>query len=134
MKASRTRIASVIADQSLKDGFGKRQATAIAAYLLETGRVNELDPLLRDVQADWARHGFVEAIAVSAHELSDQVRRDVTATVRKLYPDAKHIEITTKLDPTIVGGIRLEFSSRQLDLSIQHELNKFKSLAVNGKD
>jgi F-type H+-transporting ATPase subunit O len=134
MKVSRTRIASIIAEDSLKKGFSKSEARSIAAYLLDTRRTSELDSLLRDIRDTWAEHGFVEVTATCAHELSDKVRQDVTAEVRKLYPNAKRIEIVETLDPSVVGGVRIEFANRQLDLSIQNELNKFKTLAVNRKD
>jgi F-type H+-transporting ATPase subunit delta len=134
MKAPRKRVASVIAKQSLSNGFDHKQALSVAAYLLDERRTGELDSLMRDVQADWAADGFVEVIVYSAHELSDQVRRDVSAEARKLYPHAKRVELTQEINPDLIGGIRLEFSNRQLDLSVQSELNKFKLLAVNGKD
>jgi F0F1-type ATP synthase delta subunit len=134
MKVSRIRIASVIATDSLKKGFSKQEARSIAAYLLSTRRSTELDSLLRDIRDTWANHGFVEVTATCAHELSPEVRKDITVEVRKAYPDAKHIEIVERHDPNIVGGVRVEFANRQLDLSIQNELNKFKALAVNRKD
>jgi F0F1-type ATP synthase delta subunit len=134
MKVSRTRIAGVIAADSLKKGFSKQEARSIAAYLLNTRRSTELDSLLRDIRDAWATHGFVEVTATCAHDLSPQVRQDVTAEVRKLYPNAKHIEIVERHDPSIIGGVRVEFANRQLDLSVQSELNKFKTLAVNRKD
>lgn len=134
MKVLRKHIASVIAKQSLSDGFSHSQAMSVAAYLLDEGRTGELESLMRDVQDDWAKDGFVEVIAHSAHELSDQVRRDITAEAMKLYPNANRVEVTQELNPELVGGIRLEFANLQLDLSVQSELNKFKLLAVNGKD
>jgi F0F1-type ATP synthase delta subunit len=134
MKASRTRIADIIATDSLKKGFSKEEARSIAAYLMSTKRTSELDSLLRDIRDTWAEHGFVEVTATSAHELSPKVRQDVTAEVRKLYPNANRIEIVETLDPSIVGGVRIEFANRQLDLSVQTELNKFKTLAVSRKD
>jgi len=134
MKAPRKRVASILAKQSLSSGFGRAQALSMAAYLLEERRTGELDSLMRDVQASWADSGYVEVIVQSAHELSDQVRRDVITEAKKLYPDANRFEVTQELNPELVGGIRLEFANRQLDLSVQSELNKFKLLAVNGKD
>jgi F0F1-type ATP synthase delta subunit len=101
---------------------------------MATKRTNELDSLLRDIRDAWARHGFVEVTAAGAHELSDKTREDITAEVRKLYPDARHIEIVETLDPSVVGGVRIEFANRQLDLSIENELSRFKTLAVNRKD
>jgi F-type H+-transporting ATPase subunit O len=134
MKASRSHIASIIAEDSLKKGFSESEAQSIAAYLMTTKRTTELDSLLRDIRDTWAKHGFVEVTATSAYPLSEKTQQDVTAEVRKLYPDAKHIEIVETLDKSVVGGVRIEFANRQLDLSIQNELNKFKTLAVNRKD
>jgi F0F1-type ATP synthase delta subunit len=134
MKVSRVRIAGIIAQDSLTKGFSENEARSIAAYLMSTRRTNELDSLLRDIRGAWAEHGFVEVTATCAHPLSESVQRDVTAEVRKSYPDAKHIEIVEVHDPEVVGGVRIEFANRQLDLSIQNELNKFKTLAVNRKD
>ncbi len=134
MKVSRARIADVIAEDSLKKGFSKDEARSIAAYLLDTKRTGELDSLLRDIRDTWAEHGFVEVTATCAHELSASVREDVTAEVRKLYPSAKKIAIVEQIDPSIVGGVRIEFANRQLDLSVQSDLSKFKTLAVNRKD
>lgn len=134
MKVSRARIADVIAEDSLKKGFNKDEARSIAAYLLDGKRTHELDSLLRDIRDTWAEHGFVEVTATCAHELSGEAREDVTAEVRKLYPNARKIEIVEVIDPSIVGGVRIEFANRQLDLSVQSDLNKFKTLAVNRKD
>ena len=134
MKVSRVRIADVIAEDSLKKGFSQAEARSIAAYLMTNRRTTELDSLLRDIRGAWAKHGFIEVTATCAHGLSEKVHQDITAEVRKLYPDARHIVIVEERDPSIVGGVRIEFANRQLDLSIQAELSKFKTLAVNRKD
>jgi len=134
MKVSRVRIADVIAEDSLKKGFSQSEARSIAAYLMTNRRTAELDSILRDIRGVWAEHGFVEVTATCAHGLSEKVQQDIIAEVRKLYPDAKQIVIVEKHDPSIVGGVRIEFANRQLDLSVQAELNKFKTLAVNRKD
>ena len=70
MKAPRTRLARLVADQTLKKGVSKHFDREIAAYLLSEGRTNELDSLLRDVQADWAEAGHVEVMARSAYPLT----------------------------------------------------------------
>jgi F-type H+-transporting ATPase subunit delta len=134
MKTPRTDIASILASRTLQKGLGKAEIMSLAAYLLEEGRTGELDSLLRDVQADWAKDGVVEVIASSAHELSPQVIKDIEAEARSIYKDAKRIIITTKIDPEIVGGVRLAFVDYRLDLSVAGELKKFKTLATNGKD
>src|SRR3954470_20768755 len=106
MKTPRTRIASTIADRTLKAGASADVAREVAAYLLAENRVGELDSILRDVQADWAEAGYVEVLASSAHPLSADVRANITKQVKSLYPDAKQVIVTEVPDPTVIGGVR----------------------------
>ena len=128
MKAPRTRISGVIAARTLKSGVTDEFAKEIAAYLLAEGRVNELDSVLRDVQADWAEAGYVEVLASSAHELSTEVKDSITKQVKLLYPAASQVVVTEVFDPEIIGGVRLTMANQQLDLSVESKLNKFKQL------
>jgi F-type H+-transporting ATPase subunit delta len=139
MKTPRTRIASAIADRTLNsDQSGQKDAAKslakeVAAYLLAEGRVGELGSVLRDVQADWAKAGYVEVLAASAHPLSADVQKNIESQIRSLYPDAKRVIVTEVLDPTIIGGVRLSLANQQLDLSVEAKLNKFKQLTA-GKE
>jgi F0F1-type ATP synthase delta subunit len=134
MKVSRTRIARAVADRTLEQGVSKRLSRELAAYLLSERRTGELDSLLRDVQADWAEAGHVEVIATSAFPLTEAVRADITKRAKVLYPEAKQFIINETHDPAVIGGVRLSFPDRQLDLSLRTKLNKFKQLATQGKD
>src|ERR1700743_3624712 len=117
MKTSRVRIAGVVADHTLAQGISDDYAHEIAAYLLSEGRVGELDSLLRDVQADWTVKGYVEVLARSAHQLTDAVKADIAERVRPLFPDAEKIVVTEVIDPSVIGGVQIRLSDRQLDLS-----------------
>ncbi|HVX56753.1 MAG TPA: F0F1 ATP synthase subunit delta [Candidatus Saccharimonadales bacterium] len=130
MKARRPRIAQVIADQTLKSGVSKRLSREVAAYLLSEHRTGELDSIVRDVQADWAAAGQVEVIASSAHPLTAAVRADITRQIKRLYPQAKRVIVTEVRDPDVIGGVRLNLADRQLDLSVEAKLNKFKQLTT----
>lgn len=130
MKQSRTRLSQLIADRTLQKGITKDLSREVAAYLLAEGRTSELESVLRDVQADWARAGHVEVVARSAFDLSDSVRRDITTQVRKIYPNAKEIIITEEHDEEVIGGVRLNVANQQLDLTVEAKLNKFKQLTA----
>jgi F0F1-type ATP synthase delta subunit len=134
MKQPRHRIAGVIADRTLRSGVSKQLSREVAAYLLSERRVNELDSVLRDVQADWADAGQVEVIAASAHVLTPAVRADISQQTKHLYPAAKQIIVTETHDPEVIAGVRLSFPNQQLDLSVEAKLNKFKQLTTAGKD
>lgn len=134
MKTPRTRIASTLAERTLKSGASKKLSREVAAYLLAEGRVDELDSLLRDVQADWANAGYVEVLAASAHPLPSKTLTDITRQVKKLHPEAKQITVTEVRDPEVIGGVRLSLANQQLDLSVEAKLNKFKQLTTVGKE
>lgn len=134
MKQSRVRIAKIIAARTLKQGVSRRFSQEIAAYLLSERRVNELDSVLRDVQADWAAAGHVEVLAASANPLTAAVKADIARLVKRLAPDAKRVMVTETRDPSVIGGVRLNLADRQLDLSIETKLNKFKQLVAAGKE
>ena len=128
MKTPRTRIASTIADRTLKHGTSRKLAKEVAALLLSEGRVGELDSLLRDIQADWAANGYVEVLAASAHPLSADVKSNIERQVKAMRPSAKQIIVTEVHDPAVIGGVRLSLAGEQLDLSVEAKLNKFKQL------
>ena len=133
MKLPRTKISRAIANQTLGSGVSKQYSQEVAAYLLSERRVNELDSVLRDVRADWAEAGYVEVVAASAHPLTAGVKADIKGRIKRLYPSAKQIIVQESLDPAIIGGVRLSLANRQLDLSLQAKLNKFKQrIAVHG--
>lgn len=131
MKASRTRLATIIADRTLQDGVvSPEYVRELAAYLLAEQRSDEVDSLLRDVQLAWAQAGYVEVLAYTAHALSDAVKADITAEVQKHVAPAARVVITEVLDARVVGGVRLAFAGQQLDMSVQAKLHKLKQLTV----
>jgi F0F1-type ATP synthase delta subunit len=135
MKQPRTRIARLLADRTLKSGADtKRLSREIAAYLLQERRTSDLSSLLRDIEYLWAERGYVEVQAYSAHPLTPEVRKDITAQAKQLYPEAAKIVVTENHDEDIIGGVKLVVANQQLDLSVQAKLNQFKQLTLAGKE
>ena len=131
---TRSHIAKVIASKTLKETDLTRLTHAVAGYLLEENRVDELDSIMRDVLAYRNAHGHVEVTVVSAYPISAQVRDDVMQAVKQEYPGAVSYNINETIDPTVVGGLRIEFGGEELDLTVRAKLNKFKQLTAARKD
>ena len=127
-KQPRTKISNHIAELTLSKGSTKNVGKRVAAYLLSENRVGELDSILRDVQAAWAEAGYVEVIARSAHPLTASIKKEINDRVKKVYPAAKEIIVTEQTDPDVIGGVKLELPNKQLDLTVEAKLNKFKQL------
>lgn len=133
-KVPRTRIAGVIADRTLKKGVDKRYAKEVAAYLIAEQRVNGLDSIMRDVMDDWSKAGYLEVLAYSAHPLTPALKNEIVARIKAASPGAKRIVVTEQPDPEAIGGVRLRLANRQLDLSIENKLNKFRQLTGAEKE
>jgi F0F1-type ATP synthase delta subunit len=129
MKLSRVKLAEVLTGR-LGGSGSKRLPDEIAAYLLAEGRTRELDSLLRDMQQIETERGRVEAVAVSAYPLSDKSLGEAKATLKKAFPSANQIVVSQRIDPDIIGGVRLELANQQLDVSVRSRLNKFIQLTT----
>lgn len=132
--SKRTDLAGVVASTTLKKGVSKKYTRELAAYILDNRMTGDLDSLMRDVQADWAKTGHLEVLAASAHPLTDSIKNEIKRQVKSLEPSAKTIIITEVYDEEVIGGVRISLPERQLDLSVEAKLNKFKSLVRNGKE
>lgn len=132
MKVPRQQLAAAIAERTLSVRNSKQLAQAVAAYLLTENRVDELEPLMRDVLAYREQHGIIEAEAVSAHELEAGVTRELAAVLKQHYPAAQQVHVHTSLDPHLVGGVQVQLSHEQLDLSVRGKLNTLKRLTSEG--
>ena len=72
-------------------------------------------------------HGSV----VSAVELSDELQAKVQATLEKLT--GKKVELTTSVDPSIIGGVIAKVGDLELDGSIKTQLASLKD-SIKGRE
>lgn len=125
-------LADIIGERTLHVRDVRTLAGAIAAYLLEERRTHDLESLIRDVMQYRLDHGTLEADIVSAHELPAHVMTDVKAILGREYPHAKEINLDIQIDPSVVGGVRIELPNEQLDMTVRAKLDAFKRLTVGG--
>jgi F0F1-type ATP synthase delta subunit len=127
---TRKELAEVIGAKTLHHTDKASLVNGLAAYIATEHKIINVDSLLRDVMQYRLEHGYVEAVAVSAHPLPKQVLDDITSLLRQRFPDARHIRVDSVLDETVVGGVRIELPQEVLDLSIRNKLNMFKRLVA----
>lgn len=127
---TRKQLAEVIGRRTMQVNGQKELAKHIAAYLVSERQKVDIDSLLRDVMQYRLENGLVEATAVSAHELTPVVIKDIENVLRERFPKAKSIAINTRIDGGLVGGVKIELPRETLDLSIKSKLNLFKRLVA----
>jgi len=96
----------------------------LAAYLIDSKRTSEADLVVRDIERQLAGAGVVVGTVVSARPLNDQARTAVDALIKHHYGTASQVVLRERVDPGLVGGVRLELPGRQLDASVKAKLEK----------
>lgn len=132
MRPSRKKIAEVLASRIKRGESLSKLSKETAAYLLDSGRSNELESLMRDVMAIRADDGQVEVSLTTAHKLDGKTDKEIKQLVKSIRPNAKSVQIDEQVDPSLIGGLKLNVINQSLDLSIRAKLNKLKQTVVQG--
>lgn len=123
---TRTQLAGIIVNMLEAGASPNKVAKQIAAYLIEQRRTRELDDLMRDVEKLRAQNGVLEARATSKYTLSPSVKRDLSALLKTHHDGIKTVVIDEQIDEDVIGGVLVETTSTQLDLTIANKLNQLK--------
>lgn len=119
-KLSRRKIAAHLADEVIA---GKRVTNKLAAYLIETKRTRELELFVRDIKAALAERGVLLADVASAREIANDTSETITDYLKK-KTGAKDVHLQLTVDPTLLGGVRIETPDERLDSTLRHKLNQ----------
>lgn len=94
--------------------------------LARNRRLFALADILRAFRAIVARHrGEVTAEVTSAHVLNQDQLNQLTDTLSSTA-GGKKVQITTKVDASILGGLVVKMGSRMVDSSLRTKLNNLK--------
>ena len=89
--------------------------------LCEKGTLRELSGCARAYRLRYNQaHGILEATATSAVPMTAQQTQALHAKLEKLT--GKTIDLKTKVDPGVLGGIRLDMEGTELDGTVQNRL------------
>lgn len=119
---SRRKLAGFVADK-LQSGDGKDAIAKAAAYLIETRQTHSAGLLVRDIEEILASSGIVVADTTSARRLSEE---DKTAIAKLLH--AKQLHTRETVDPSVLGGVRIEVSGKRLDATLRRKIDLLKEI------
>jgi len=89
------------------------------------GRASALSAVIASFEALSAKaRGAVAAEVVTAVPLTDAQAKGVAAALRQAL--GRDPEISTRVDPAILGGIRVKVGSRLFDASLKSKLDQMK--------
>ena len=89
--------------------------------LCEKGALRELPGCARAYRVRYNQaHGILEATATTAVAMTEQQAKSLHEKLEKLT--GKTIDLKTKVDPAVLGGIRLDIEGTELDGTVQNRL------------
>lgn len=94
----------------------------IAAYLVQSRRTRELDLLVRDIEGEFADRGVVIADVTSARTLTDVLKKQIAQMV-----GAKDLQVRETIDPSVIGGVRVDIPGKRLDATVKRTLLALKA-------
>lgn len=126
MSANYTDIAKGFVAQM--DSKGAKKATEqLAAYMLENRLHAQTTEILESIQAEYQRvHGIVEATTASVHPLTADLKKRIQAIVAK-KTNAKKVVLHELIDPSVLGGVKINAPDMELDLTLKTKLAKLKA-------
>lgn len=110
------------------DTVGAKKATQqLAAYILENRIHNQTSEIMDAVQAEVQRvHGIVEATTASVYPLTAELKKRVQDIVAA-KTGAKKVVLHEQIDPTVLGGVKINAPDMELDLTLKTKLAKLKA-------
>jgi F-type H+-transporting ATPase subunit delta len=97
------------------------------SLVIDRRRAMYLDAICRHCQALIRKaRNITLAEVISATDLNDGQRQAVMDKVKSMT-GANHVELSTRLDPDLIGGVIIKIGSRVLDASIKGQLRRLSN-------
>ena len=86
--------------------------------------------------ADWFHQryneefGIVEAVVTSAVPLTDNDRTALRQKLEKI--SGRQVSLIARVDPSVIGGVRVEMEGRRYDNTIQNKLGRLRQSMTHG--
>jgi F-type H+-transporting ATPase subunit delta len=124
-KLSRRKIAAYVADRVQQGTVPEQVIMEVAAYLYESRRLREMTLVVRAIEDALLERGTVVATVTSARPLDDQLR---AAVVKQI--GAGEVHLREVVDPSVLGGLRVQTPEASYDATIAHKLNGLRAAKV----
>lgn len=103
--------------------------------LAVTGRLRYMDSIAkRFVELTMAHKGELKAIVTSVIPLPPEEEKELKETLQEIIGKGKKVKLEQKIDPSILGGLVVEFGQKVFDMSIKtraRQMERFLREPVN---
>lgn len=116
-------------DNIMKEGKFSKPVHGLFSVLSENGRL----PIAYEVMDTYmklmkAYRGEVDAIVTSAQELNKNQLKQVEDSLQRHIESNEKLMLETKVDPAILGGLKVQIGTKFIDLSIASKVDKLHAI------
>ena len=98
--------------------------------LTEKGYIREFSGCCQVIRSRYNKdNGILPVTAVTAAPLSDAMRTKLSEKLSQVT--GKTIELTCRVDPQTLGGVRLDFDGKQVDGTVRRRLDDIRGILKN---
>ena len=98
--------------------------------LTEKGYIRHFGACVKTYQEQYNQdNGILPVTAVTAVPMSSEQKAKLTDKLRKIT--GKRIELINRLDPTVLGGVRLDYDGKRVDDTVSHRLDAVRGMLKN---
>ena len=102
----------------------------LARIMTEKGLIRHFAECCDAYQALYREgHGILAVTAASAVPLTEEQRDKLCRRLEKMT--GKRVELSNQVDPSCLGGVRLDYDGRRLDDTLRHRLDAVRDLLHN---
>ena len=96
------------------------------AFLFRRGEGHKAEAVLRELEEqEAARSGVLSVEVTTAREVSPAIRKAIEAKAALLFPEAKKIVSSFRIDPEVIWGFRIRTSEALYDETLSRDLKAF---------
>lgn len=121
-KLSRRKLAEYVASQVTHGVIPEAALQEVAAYLYESRRLREVTLVVRSIEDALSQKGVTVATVTSARPLDERLRAIITNQI-----GSDEVHLREVVDPTVIGGVRLQTPDAAYDATLAHKLNGLRA-------
>jgi F0F1-type ATP synthase delta subunit len=127
-KVSRRAIAKYTATRLIEGASAASLAKRLAAVLSEAGLAGQVEFLMSDIASELETRGQLAVGRVtSANPLTRELETALKSQI-KTAAKVKDVLLDSKIDKSVIGGLRIETSAHVWDSTLSRKLNRLREV------
>ncbi len=129
IRISRRILARYAAEQLLAGASAKKLGDELVAVLVDQKMQSQAQQLTDDINYELEHRGDLAVSRVtSARALSEKNTAEIEAAIKRAT-GVKQVSLSTEIDKSLIGGVRIETAERVWDESLKHKLANLRGVA-----